>query len=364
MLEQGSEKEIYLATIYNREVAKLEGGSKPPVKKICSEFLKKYPGPSINSVIGDLTNLRKRKNNDGYIVLKDPVPKFSDEQKSNNTEVTPVEKKPKISIDPPALTSGDVEKPKEKEEGEIFDIDGSKYLLLSVNGKREMVKIPSTGHDQSPVAPNSPHETKAGEEKMKSGGSPNIGQPEDLLDSPVMPRVKLEKSFMDLESVTSASGMEVNSKNNGSGTYTHPYSLSDCSSDTVIADNNNNLFHRMVKIDSYYSLGGVQKRFYLLFPKLLHIKLETVVNDIDENSIKFIFKNILSREDIETGIKNIEDHRLAKKYQEEVSDIQVVYKYPPLFNISNIEKIGVGDRLVKVVGAAIYYVDAGTLRKK
>ncbi|KAN0026212.1 hypothetical protein ACTFIV_007196 [Dictyostelium citrinum] len=99
-----------------------------------------------------------------------------------------------------------------------------------------------------------------------------------------------------------------------------------------------------------------------MFPKLYHIKLVNIFNDPEQHSIKFIFKNILSRDDIQSGIQSEEDHRLAKKFQEEVSNLQVAYQYPKSYNIANIEQIGLSDKSVRVVGAAIYYVDACTLK--
>ncbi|KAM9983833.1 hypothetical protein ACTFIY_000572 [Dictyostelium cf. discoideum] len=335
MLIQGSEKEKFLACLYNREIQKLDG-SKPPVKKICIEFLDKYPGPSINTVIGDLTNLRKRKNENGFIILKDAIPNFSEIDNVDNY-VSPIDNK-KLKIDqstineklpnPPKLTVGNCENEKKQI---ITSANGKKYMLVVADGKQTIIELES--------------ETKefVGCRGSEVGaGSSGDADGTNLYSPKVMPKVKLEEelpNFDDEESLTSASGLAKTGSNNGSGTQKNPFSLSsECSSEnTIIQDNPTNLFHKLVKINSYYNKGNVGRKFYLIFPKLYHIK-----------------------EDIESGIGDVVDHRLAKQFQEEVSDLVVEYKYPVNFNISDVNEI----RAPKVVGAEVFYVDYTTLRYK
>ncbi|KAM9975723.1 hypothetical protein ACTFIW_003672 [Dictyostelium discoideum] len=291
MLIQGSEKEKFLACLYNREIQKLDG-SKPSVKKICTEYLEKYPGPSINTVIGDLTNLRKRKNESGFIILKDAIPNFSEIDNIDNY-VPPIDnKKPKIDQpnitdeklpNPPNLTVDISEKDKEQI---ITSQNGKKYMLMVVNEKQTIKELESD--DDLDIGPDTI-------ETMKSVSSGSSGDADA-------------------------------SSKNGSGTQKNPFSLgSECSSEnTIILDDPSNLFHKLVKVNSYYNMGN--------------------------------FKNNLSREDIESGISDVVDHRLAKQFQEEVSE----YKYNENFNVSDVKEI----RASKVVGAEVFYVDYTTLRHK
>ncbi|KAM9998469.1 hypothetical protein ACTFIY_008114 [Dictyostelium cf. discoideum] len=361
MLIQGSEKEKFLACLYNREIQKLDG-SKPPVKKICIEFLDKYPGPSINTVIGDLTNLRKRKYENGFIILKDAIPNFSEIDNVDNY-VSPIDNK-KLKIDqstineklpnPPKLTVGNCENEK---------------IYVGCSGwKTNYYRVRKWRYSNHLAIAPSNIETKefVGCRGSEVGaGSSGDADGTNLYSPKVMPKVKLEEelpNFDDEESLTSASGLAKTGSNNCSGTQKNPFSLSsECSSEnTIIQDNPTNLFHKLVKINSYYNKGNVGRKFYLIFPKLYHIKLVSVEDNKDNHSIRFQFKNNLTREDIESGIGDVVDHRLAKQFQEEVSDLVVEYKYPVNFNISDVNEI----RAPKVVGAEVFYVDYTTLRYK
>ncbi|KAM9986555.1 hypothetical protein ACTFIY_010982 [Dictyostelium cf. discoideum] len=335
--------------IKNFKITQKLDGSKPPVKKICIEFLDKYPGPSINTVIGDLTNLRKRKNENGFIILKDAIPNFSEIDNVDNY-VSPIDNK-KLKIDhstineklpnPPKLTVGNCENEKKLESGDI-----QTNLAIAPSNIETKESVGCRGSEVG-------------------AGSSGDADGTNLYSPKVMPKVKLEEelpNFDDEESLTSASGLAKTGSNNGSGTQKNPFSLSsECSSEnTIIQDNPTNLFHKLVKINSYYNKGNVGRKFYLIFPKLYHIKLVSVEDNKDNHSIRFQFKNNLTREDIESGIGDVVDHRLAKQFQEEVSDLVVEYKYPVNFNISDVNEI----RAPKVVGAEVFYVDYTTLRYK
>ncbi|KAM9981757.1 hypothetical protein ACTFIY_004053 [Dictyostelium cf. discoideum] len=266
---------------------------------------------------------------------------------------------------PPKLTVGNCENEKEQI---ITSANGKKYMLVVADGKQTIIELESGDIQTNLAIAPSNIETKesVGCRGSEVGaGSSGDADGTNLYSPKVMPKVKLEEelpNFDDEESLTSASGLAKTGSNNGSGTQKNPFSLSsECSSEnTIIQDDPTNLFHKLVKINSYYNKGNVGRKFYLIFPKLYHIKLVSVEDNKDNHSIRFQFKNNLTREDIESGIGDVVDHRLAKQFQEEVSDLVVEYKYPVNFNISDVNEI----RAPKVVGAEVFYVDYTTLRYK